>query len=105
MTRPLPKMQQPGNQPRRPAVRFFTVPEVAKYLRVSKMTVYRMVHGVDGKQPILPSYRVGRSIRVPAIAVMKYLDGHRWNGTWDTKDNQLISPTELGIGPVQLELF
>ena len=37
-------------------------------MRVSKMTVYRMVHGGD-----LPAVRVGRSFRVPEKAVHDYL--------------------------------
>ena len=40
---------------------FLTVAEVAAMLRVSKMTVYRMVHSGD-----LPAMQVGRSFRVPS---------------------------------------
>ena len=40
-------------------VKFLTVAEVATMMRVSKMTVYRLVHGGD-----LPAVRVGRSFRV-----------------------------------------
>jgi excisionase family DNA binding protein len=49
-------------------VRFLTVAEVAAVMRVSKMTVYRMVHGGD-----LPAVRVGRSFRVQEKAVHEYL--------------------------------
>ena len=49
-------------------VRFLTVAEVASALRVSKMTVYRLVHGGD-----LTAVRVGRSLRVPERAVDGYL--------------------------------
>ena len=49
-------------------VKFLTVAEVATVMRVSKMTVYRLVHGGD-----LPAVRVGRSFRVPEDAVHKYL--------------------------------
>ena len=49
-------------------VRFLTVAEVAALMRVSKMTVYRMVHAAE-----LPAVRVGRSFRVPAKAVHDYL--------------------------------
>ncbi len=49
-------------------VRFLTVAEVAGMMRVSKMTVYRLVHGGD-----LPAVRVGRSFRVPERAVHDYL--------------------------------
>ena len=49
-------------------VRFLTVAEVAAIMRVSKMTVYRLVHAGD-----LPTVRVGRSFRVPEDEVHKYL--------------------------------
>ena len=49
-------------------VRFLTVAEVASVMRVSKMTVYRLVHAGD-----LPAARVGWSFRVPEDAVNEYL--------------------------------
>jgi excisionase family DNA binding protein len=49
-------------------VKFLTVAEVAAVMRVSKMTVYRMVHSGE-----LPAVRVGRSFRVPEKAVHDYL--------------------------------
>ena len=49
-------------------VRFLTVAEVATTMRVSKMTVYRLVHAGE-----LPAVRVGRSFRVPHDAVTDYL--------------------------------
>ena len=49
-------------------VQFLTVAEVAAMMRVSKMTVYRLVHAGD-----LPAARVGRSYRVPRTAVEDYL--------------------------------
>ncbi|WP_375482234.1 helix-turn-helix domain-containing protein [uncultured Jatrophihabitans sp.] len=76
----------PSAQPRKPArkqatpaelrpadpalsdVKFLTVAEVASVMRVSKMTVYRMVHAGE-----LPAVRVGRSFRVPEKAVHDYL--------------------------------
>ncbi|HLL09052.1 MAG TPA: helix-turn-helix domain-containing protein [Nocardioidaceae bacterium] len=48
--------------------RFLTVAEVASMMRVSKMTVYRLVHSGE-----LPAVRVGRSFRVPEAAVDDYL--------------------------------
>ncbi|MGY1741898.1 helix-turn-helix domain-containing protein [Blastococcus sp. SYSU D01050] len=48
--------------------RFLTVAEVAGIMRVSKMTVYRLVHGGE-----LAAVRVGRSFRVPEPAVREYL--------------------------------
>jgi excisionase family DNA binding protein len=49
-------------------VRFLTVAEVATLMRVSKMTVYRLVHSGE-----LAAVRVGRSFRVPEHAVNTYL--------------------------------
>jgi excisionase family DNA binding protein len=49
-------------------VRFLTVAEVASIMRVSKMTVYRLVHSGE-----LEAIRVGRSFRVPEQAVNQYL--------------------------------
>jgi excisionase family DNA binding protein len=49
-------------------VRFLTVAEVALTMRVSKMTVYRLVHSGE-----LEAIRVGRSFRVPERAVTAYL--------------------------------
>ena len=47
---------------------FLTVAEVAEMMRVSKMTVYRLVHAGE-----LPAVRVGRSFRVHESAVDEYL--------------------------------
>ncbi len=66
--------QRPGAAAKEPSdsalaeVKFLTVAEVAGVMRVSKMTVYRMVHAGD-----LPAVRVGRSFRVPEKAVHDYL--------------------------------
>ena len=65
------KPEPAGVRPADPAlaeVKFLTVAEVAAVMRVSKMTVYRMVHSAD-----LPAVRVGRSFRVPEQAVHEYL--------------------------------
>ncbi|MGH3372672.1 MAG: helix-turn-helix domain-containing protein [Nocardioidaceae bacterium] len=51
-------------------VKFLTVAEVATVMRVSKMTVYRLVHSGE-----LPAVRVGRSFRVSEDAVHDYLKG------------------------------
>lgn len=58
-------------RPERPLerVRFLTVAEVAALMRVSRMTVYRLVHAGT-----LPAVRVGRSYRVPERAAHDYLD-------------------------------
>ena len=49
-------------------VRFLTVAEVADMMRVSRMTVYRLVHSGE-----LPAVRFGRSYRVPESAVTTVL--------------------------------
>lgn len=51
-----------------PDVKFLTVAEVAAIMRVSKMTVYRLVHAGE-----LPAVRFGRSYRVPESAVAALL--------------------------------
>ena len=51
-------------------MRFLTVAEVAAVMRVSRMTVYRLVHAGD-----LASVKIGRSFRVPESAVHDYLRG------------------------------
>ena len=48
--------------------KFLTVAEVAGMMRVSKMTVYRLVHNGE-----LPAVRVGRSFRVVEEDVNEYL--------------------------------
>ncbi|MCX7520670.1 helix-turn-helix domain-containing protein [Microbacterium sp. STN6] len=52
-------------------VRFLTVAEVADMMRVSRMTVYRLVHSGE-----LPAIRFGRSFRVPLVAVQAAIDNH-----------------------------
>ena len=52
-----------------PPLRFLTVQEVADLMRVSAMTVYRMVHAGD-----LPAIRFGRSYRIPENAVSHLLE-------------------------------
>jgi excisionase family DNA binding protein len=49
-------------------VKFLTIAEVASVMRVSKMTVYRLVHNGE-----LPAVRVGRSFRVREDDVNEYL--------------------------------
>ena len=48
--------------------KFLTVAEVAEIMRVSKMTVYRLVHSGE-----LPAVRVGRSFRVREEDANEYL--------------------------------
>ena len=49
-------------------IKFLTIAEVAAMMRVSKMTVYRLVHNGE-----LPAVRVGRSFRVTEGDVDDYL--------------------------------
>ncbi|HWC32736.1 MAG TPA: helix-turn-helix domain-containing protein [Actinomycetota bacterium] len=49
--------------------RFVTVSEVARLMRVSKMTVYRLI-----KQGDLPAVRGGRGYRMREEDVHRYLD-------------------------------
>ncbi len=48
--------------------RFLTVAEVASLLRISTMTVYRLIKAGD-----LPALRIGRSYRVTEDDVDRYL--------------------------------
>lgn len=55
-------------------VKFLTIAEVAAVMRVSKMTVYRIVHSGE-----LPATRVGRSFRVRDVDVDEYLKKSFYN--------------------------
>jgi len=57
-------------QPNESRSRFVTVAEVAAQLRVSNMTVYRLIQSGQ-----LPSTRVGRSYRIREEDVDRYLSG------------------------------
>lgn len=52
---------------------FLTVAEVAERMRVSRMTVYRLVHSGE-----LPAVRFGRSFRVQRGAVDELIDAARF---------------------------
>ena len=68
-------------------MRYLTVAEVAELMRLSRMTVYRLVHGGE-----LPAVRVGRSFRVPQDALDAYLREHSVDGAGDGRDEgRLIS--------------
>ena len=60
--------QQGRQSGSRENIRYLTVAEVASIMRVSKMTVYRLVHSGE-----LEAIRVGRSFRVPEAALNQYL--------------------------------
>ncbi len=55
--------------------RFLTVAEVAELMRVSTMTVYRLIKAGD-----LAAVRVGRSFRVREVDVDAYLGEHSTTG-------------------------
>ena len=55
-------------QPESAQTRFLTVGEVAAVLRVSNMTVYRLINAGD-----LPAVRVGKSFRLREDDVNRYL--------------------------------
>ncbi len=52
-----------------PKIQLLTVGEVAQVMRVSNMTVYRLVHSGQ-----LPAVRFGRSFRIPVTALSEMLD-------------------------------
>jgi excisionase family DNA binding protein len=52
---------------------FLTVAEVARRMRVSKMTVYRLVHSGE-----LPANRFGRTFRVQRGAVEELIEAARY---------------------------
>ncbi|MDC4233527.1 helix-turn-helix domain-containing protein [Actinomyces sp. B33] len=66
------------------APRFMTVSEVADIMRVSKMTVYRLIHSGQ-----MPAIRVGKSFRVPQAAVAQLIE----SGLVDHSDDRIA-----GIG-------
>jgi excisionase family DNA binding protein len=95
MAESTPPVPQPGKSQEREArrpqsegarerplndVAFLTVAEVASVMRVSKMTVYRLVHSGH-----LPAIRVGRSFRVPEQALHQYLYGS-YTGSIESTD-------------------
>ena len=55
--------------------RLLTVGEVAATMRVSNMTVYRLIKGGD-----LPAIRVGKSYRIRQSEMERYLDERRVEG-------------------------
>lgn len=56
--------------------KIMTVQEVANYLRVHSMTVYRMTHRGD-----LPAFRIGKSWRFQKELIDQRLLNHQRNGT------------------------
>lgn len=65
---PIPSTLPRPAVPAPPPPKFVTVAEIAVQLRVSKMTVYRLVNDQE-----LTSVRVRRSVRVPVSAFEAYV--------------------------------
>ena len=66
--------------------RYLTVAEVAALVRVSKMTVYRLVHAGT-----LEAARIGRSFRVPEPAVRRDLTGQEVTDPLDGGEFALVA--------------
>lgn len=49
---------------------YYTVAEVAKIIRTSKMTVYRLIKGGE-----MQRQRIGRQFRIPKAELQRVLDG------------------------------
>lgn len=75
--------------------RFVTVPEVARMLRVSNMTVYRLVNAEE-----LPAFRIGRSIRIPLTAVGRFLEQHRVTDSWEASQAEDTEDTDAQVTPL-----
>jgi len=69
--------------------RLLTVAEVADALRVSRMTVYRLVHSGE-----LPAVRVGRSYRVPEGAATAFLAAARTVPTAVPRSGTAAAPAD-----------
>ena len=57
-----------------PSAQFMTVEEFAAFTRMSKMTIYRLIHGGE-----LGSRRIGRDFRIPIDSAVKFL---KESGSW-----------------------
>lgn len=66
--------------------RYLTVDEVAGVMRVSRMTVYRLLHSGE-----LPGVRVGRSFRVPEEALAAFLRSSATVPPPETRDEGRLS--------------
>ncbi|MFG2199910.1 helix-turn-helix domain-containing protein [Kitasatospora sp. NPDC048715] len=66
-----PTVTPPVTSPPAEDIRFLDIAEAATLLRVSKLTVYRLVHSGD-----LPAVRTDRAWYVPLDATLAYLDTH-----------------------------
>lgn len=62
----MPKINQPASDSAVLEQKFLTVAEVATFVRLSKMTVYRLCHSGE-----LEHIKVGRSFRIPEAAAAR----------------------------------
>jgi len=67
-------VEQMAGKPELSEAKFLTIAEVAAMMRVSKMTVYRLVHSGE-----LPAVRVGRSFRVREEDANEYIRNSFYN--------------------------
>ncbi len=67
-------VEQMAGKPELSEAKFLTIAEVAAMMRVSKMTVYRLVHNGD-----LAAVRVGRSFRVREEDANEYIRSSFYN--------------------------
>jgi len=51
--------------------KIYTVPEVARYLKVSKSKMYRMV-----QLGLIPYVKIGRNVRIRERDLVKYIDSN-----------------------------
>lgn len=67
---PAPLHNDEVDLPADPSTKLLTVAEVASMLRLSKMTIYRMVNSGE-----LTAFKIGKSFRIPTASVRKLLSG------------------------------
>jgi len=81
--------------PAPPELRFLLVSEVAATMRVSKMTIYRLIHAGE-----LEAVRAGRSFRIPGHAVTAYLRHAQYpgDGTSPTSPGYRLDDDQPGAG-------
>jgi excisionase family DNA binding protein len=70
-------------------VKFLTIYELARIMRISKMSAYRLVHTGE-----LEAIRVGRSYRIPEQAVVNYMRGAAFTPTGMASLNPGTPPAE-----------
>lgn len=80
---------------------FLTVGEVAEYMRLSRMTVYRMIERGE-----IPALRVGRSFRVPKAALDNVLERtiENWERSYNTGSQFLEKPGIISICSISVFL-